>query len=66
MSWHEGYERLYAIDELRYMGSKAKGALPFLKAEIASGVENIDTGDGVIHLRDAIEKAIAKIERASK
>jgi len=62
ISWHEGYERVYAIDELRYMGSKAKEALPFLQAEMASGIEDIDTGDDVIRLRDAIEKAIVAID----
>ena len=63
MCWHEGYQRLYAIKQLRLMGREAKKALPFLNAQITSGIENIDTGDGVIHLRDEVERAIRAIER---
>ena len=66
LSRHEGCERLYAIEELWHMGARAQEALPFLRAQLASGIENIDTGDGVIRLRDAVEKAIDYIERSDK
>ena len=62
MTWHEAYEQVYAAEKLGEMGAEASAALPYLKAEIANGVSNIDTGDGMIHLKDAIKQAIVDIE----
>ena len=62
MTWHEAFEQVYAAKQLGEMGSGAAAALPHLKAEIANGVSNIDTGDGMINLKDAIEQAIIDIE----
>ena len=61
-TWHEAFEQVYAAKQLAQLGAGAAEALPDLKAELANGVENIDIGDGVIHLKDEIEQAIMAIE----